>query len=426
MRKRKGIRLWVVTFSHRQLFRLTLIVFLLSFSVTTVWQLAVPQQYVAFSLPTRPSIASAESKAQWHWSELLVQGFPWLRSASPQSFLTPLQNLGKLASACFGFVPGEAAQTVMAGLPWLRAAAALPTQGGFERQSQLAPEASTVLPVLGDALENEANLWPGSEDVPPMADAAGAGSFSLLPVFTQADTAALAGDLAPEALNQLLNPDPSTQETAHHMLPASTPRTSDKPPVLLFHTHNAEAYQGSGDPRYVYNNDDRTVVHIGAVLAEKLRGLGVPVIHDQTHHMDSNFNLAYVQARKSVQKQMENSEFSMILDLHNDGTHSEVTTCELEGRSLARLLFVIGKADGIGSSWLYNEAFASAIHQNLETRAPGLSRGLYYEAGVRYNQDVHPASLIIEVGGNENSMDEALGSIDYLATILADLYFEGW
>ena len=54
-------------------------------------------------------------------------------------------------------------------------------------------------------------------------------------------------------------------------------------------------------------------------------------------------------------------------------------------------------------------------------KAPGISRGIR-QYPLIYNQDLHTGSLLIELGSDKNSLDEARRTLPLLADALARLY----
>ncbi|MGE5654507.1 MAG: stage II sporulation protein P, partial [Bacillota bacterium] len=209
-------------------------------------------------------------------------------------------------------------------------------------------------------------------------------------------------------------------------IPAETvkpPETPKKPSIFIYHSHNAEAYQGTTKERYIYNNDSLTVMRVGQELTKELERLGVSTVQDGSHHMDVKFNEAYMNSRKTVQAALKNNtDYKMVFDIHNDGTELNISTTVINSEPVARILIVLGKNEVLGhKNWHQNEAFAKELHKKMEELYPGLSRGIFYDDLARFNQDLHTKSLLLEIGGNLNSMDEALRSVRYLAKVLAEL-----
>ena len=72
------------------------------------------------------------------------------------------------------------------------------------------------------------------------------------------------------------------------------------------------------------------------------------------------------------------------------------------------------------SKWQENYRFALHLHNSLEEVKTGLSRGVRRQ-NAAYNQDLHPRSLIVELGGYQNSMSETLAALPYLAEALVEI-----
>ncbi|MBT9155198.1 MAG: hypothetical protein DDT37_00163 [Firmicutes bacterium] len=56
-----------------------------------------------------------------------------------------------------------------------------------------------------------------------------------------------------------------------------------------------------------------------------------------------------------------------------------------------------------------------ALQQSLETVHAGFSRGILLREHGRFNQHLHPQTLLIEIGGHENTMEEVLRATRLLA-----------
>lgn len=198
-------------------------------------------------------------------------------------------------------------------------------------------------------------------------------------------------------------------------------------PVLVLHSHNAEAYDQPGVPRYVDYDDTLTVIQTGASFVQMLEERGIPVVHDTSHYMDEDYDLTYVETRKMFLERLPQEEFAMILDLHNDGMDRSYTTAVgPDGKEMAAFLFVISREDVANGPYGTNAGFARDLEREMEEQLYGISRGIYYNWDVFYNHDLHPASVVIEVGGYMNTVEEALRSLEYLADAVAAVYERGW
>ena len=67
-----------------------------------------------------------------------------------------------------------------------------------------------------------------------------------------------------------------------------------------------------------------------------------------------------------------------------------------------------------------NLSLGLKLHAQLEQQAPGIMRPLQLRAQ-RFNQDLSPGALLIEVGAAGNTLDQALAAVDPLSHAIIDL-----
>jgi stage II sporulation protein P len=192
--------------------------------------------------------------------------------------------------------------------------------------------------------------------------------------------------------------------------------TGIKPPrVLIYHTHTSESFLPSSGEAFS-DDMDKTVAVLGKYLAEILEGeYGFTVLH-HCEIFDVPRRCAYEKARPSVESVLaEHPEIKVVLDLHRDGVSRSITTATIDGKDTGRILFVLGSGH---PGWNNNLRFALFLQDALEEVCPGLSRGIRKQP-FTYNQHLHQRSLIVEVGGHENSVLEVQRAIPFLAKALA-------
>ena len=201
---------------------------------------------------------------------------------------------------------------------------------------------------------------------------------------------------------------------------------SDRPTVLILHTHATESYEKEAG--YTETSPYRTLdtgynmVSVGDRVAQLLEAGGIRVIHDRTLHDYPSYNDAYSNARQAMEACLrENTGICLVLDLHRDATedangnqkHSAVT---IDGTSSANLMFVMGSDKGSLSfpNWEQNLSLAVKLQAQLEQSHPGLCRPVKLVTS-RYNQDLSTGALLVEVGTAGNTHAEALAAAEYLA-----------
>ena len=206
------------------------------------------------------------------------------------------------------------------------------------------------------------------------------------------------------------------------------------PQVLIFHTHSMEDFVDS-DP------DDKMtgVVGVGRYLAEVLAEVhGIEVIHYYTTRFDmvdgrSDRGPSYERMEPVIKQILaDNPSIQMVIDLHRDGIDESLgpLVTYIDGRRTAQIMFVNGLSrryrNGVVTdlTWLYNpnqrENLAFTFHLQLAANQlyPGLARRAYL-AQFRYSLHMMPRSMLVEVGAQNNTLQEALNAVYPLADIIA-------
>lgn len=197
--------------------------------------------------------------------------------------------------------------------------------------------------------------------------------------------------------------------------------TGTEPTVLILHTHSTESYTRKGES-YVESSQWRTLdenynmLSIGRRVGELLAEAGIPAIQDRELHDYPSYNGSYVHARKSIQAYLEEyPSIRLILDLHRDASGTDQaqmrTLATVNGESSAQLMVVLGTNH---ENYEENLSLALKLHAQLEQQSPGLMRPLQLRSQ-RFNQDLSPGGLLIEVGAAGNSHAEAMLAAEELA-----------
>ena len=202
----------------------------------------------------------------------------------------------------------------------------------------------------------------------------------------------------------------------------------NKNDVIIFHTHTCESYTPTENYNYEESGTFRTidlnfsVARVGSVLAEQLCSYGFNTFHDTTYHDYPNYSGSYGRSMATVENLLlSHSGTDIIIDLHRDAIadSSYAPSVIIGDEKVAQLMFVIG-TDGGGlehPNWRNNLKFAIAVQQKANELYPGLFRSILLRNS-RYNQQLGNAACIIEVGATGNTLEEAMGSMKYLALVL--------
>ncbi len=204
--------------------------------------------------------------------------------------------------------------------------------------------------------------------------------------------------------------------------------TGSSPKVLILHTHATESYtQVPGETYQEAYGDYRTLdenynmISIGKEVARVLEAGGISVIHDTTLHDYPDYNQSYNNARKTIQAWLEAyPDICLVLDIHRDaageGSDQLVTAGTVGGQASSQLMMVAG-TDFAGNTfpdWQQNLALALKLTALLEQQDPGLTRPVTLREH-RFNMDLTPGSLIVEVGAAGDTHSQAMLAANALA-----------
>jgi len=210
--------------------------------------------------------------------------------------------------------------------------------------------------------------------------------------------------------------------------PADDPINPSDPTVALggtvgiYHSHASEAFvPTTGKARSA--DFSETIVQAGRVIGTVLAQNGIKVLHSEEYH-DLKYSQSYVHSRKTAKAMLsEEPEISLLIDLHRDGVGKTslegraVTTATVDGKQAGQIMFVISSAH---ENWEKNNRVANDLHNLLEDKYPGLSRGILSRSNSGYNQDLHSGAVLVEVGGHWNSLEEVLYGAELFADVLVD------
>lgn len=193
------------------------------------------------------------------------------------------------------------------------------------------------------------------------------------------------------------------------------------PQILIVHTHGSEAYSMTDGDVYEESDPYRTtdcthnVVRVGEEMATVFRAYGFQVIHDTTLCDYPAYNGAYDRSKAVVEQWLEKyPSIKVVLDVHRDalvGSEGEIykmVTTEA-GKKTAQVMMVLGTDAGGADHprWKDNLAFALRLQRNLVKGYTSLARPTVLRKS-RYNQQLCPGSILVEVGGHGNTLSEAV------------------
>lgn len=277
--------------------------------------------------------------------------------------------------------------------------AALQMEHNVEQQGQADEVASQTLPFTPHTLQNEINLQEISS------------YESLVKNFYTIDKNTMAGS---DQLNVsgLMEKDMTIS------------KEGEGPQILIYHTHSQEAFRDS-----IPGDMGTGIVGVGEHLSEILTSqYGYRVLHHTGQYDLESRDDAYSKALPGIEQVLaENPSVQVVIDLHRDAIAEETRlVTDLDGRPTARFMFFNGlsRTKKTGNiAYLYNEnqadnlAFSFQMQLKATEYYPGLVRKIYLK-GYRYNMHLRPRTLLIELGAQNNTVEEAMNACDPLAHIL--------
>ena len=203
------------------------------------------------------------------------------------------------------------------------------------------------------------------------------------------------------------------------------------PKILIFHTHSSEMYANSNP-----NNLMDGVVGVGEKLVDILsNNYGIESLHHFGRYDivggKSKIQGAYERMEPVVEEILRNyPTIEVAIDIHRDGVgdHTRLVT-DINGVPTAQIMFVNGlcliKQSGLLKPYdLQNPYLQTNLSLSLKAQLtanglyPSFTRKIYLNA-YRYSLNMLPKSMLVEVGAQTNTKEEALNAMGPLAAILS-------
>lgn len=221
------------------------------------------------------------------------------------------------------------------------------------------------------------------------------------------------------------NDDYNPEEMNSKHIKDPNPTEIQEPLVYIYNSHQLENYSSANYETY---NITPNVMMASYLLREKLNDLGVNTIVEESDITEFiringwNYNYSYIASRYYIEDAIsKNSSLNFFIDLHRDALTKSRSTTNIDGKNYAKVLFVVGLEH---QNYQKNLDLANSLNQKILSQYPTLTRGVITKAGANvdgiYNQDLHPNMILLELGGNENTIDEVLNTIEIISVILKE------
>lgn len=219
---------------------------------------------------------------------------------------------------------------------------------------------------------------------------------------------------------------------------AATPpmNTGGKKVVYIYFSHNRESFlpylKGVADADNAYHSKIN-IMKVGEKLQEELESKGIGTKVEKTdiqailNKKGWSYAQSYQESREVVQAALaRNRDLTYLIDIHRDSRRRKYTTIDINGKSYAKIAFVIGAEN---PNYEKNLKLANVLHKLLDKKyGKGLSRGIIELKGARtngkFNQDLSENAILIEFGGIDNTFDELYRSAEALADVFSEYYWQ--
>ncbi len=217
----------------------------------------------------------------------------------------------------------------------------------------------------------------------------------------------------------LIREDKTEEQTVH------TSTEENAPLIYLYNSHQTEEYLPSSIAEFSVNP---TVMMADYILQDVFEKNALPTIVEEgsikeiLNQNQWNYAGSY-QASRILMEQARLTYPSLLyfIDVHRDSLGREKTTVTIDSKSYAKTIFLIGLEN---PNYQANLDFTTLLNNKLNEKYPGLSKGIYKKGGAGvngvYNQDFSPYTVVLEIGGPENTTSEVLNS----ALAFADCFME--
>ena len=197
------------------------------------------------------------------------------------------------------------------------------------------------------------------------------------------------------------------------------------PKIYIYNSHQGEKYSIKYLEDYNIVPD---VLMASLILKDKLESNNIFSIVEESDilkYMKEN-NLDHSDSYKASRVYLEKiintyPNMELYIDLHRDATTHKVSTTTINDKPCAKVLFVIGLEN---SNYEKNLKKVTKLNNIILEKYPSLTRGIMKKQGYGvngiYNQDLDESVILLEIGGNENNIEEINNTLDLIAEVIGE------
>jgi stage II sporulation protein P len=190
--------------------------------------------------------------------------------------------------------------------------------------------------------------------------------------------------------------------------------TSSQPLISIYHTHTDECYIPTDGQAAIAGKG--SIMLVGDAFQTRLTELHYQVDHDKTLHDPHDAN-AYQRSRRTFMRLLQQQPVALF-DVHRDSAPLAIYNYNLNGQDLTKILLVVGRENQNINTTL---DYAKNIKNAADYKYKGLIRGIFIAHG-NYNQDLNPKAMLIEIGTQYNSLEQAQRSVALFADVLPAIF----
>lgn len=206
--------------------------------------------------------------------------------------------------------------------------------------------------------------------------------------------------------------------------PVEKTDVSSSPQVYIYNTHQTESYSMKTLEPY---NITPSVMMASYLMKEHFQKAGIETIVEETNISDYmkeqgyQYAESYVASRTFVESILKKyPDLKLIIDLHRDAIPHDSSTITIGEKNYAKVLFIVGMNN---PNYQANLSLAQSISDLINQSYPKLSRGIMSKSGSNvnglYNQDLNGNMILLELGANENTIDEVQNTVEAIVPIMS-------
>lgn len=206
--------------------------------------------------------------------------------------------------------------------------------------------------------------------------------------------------------------------------PVEKTDVSSSPQVYIYNTHQTESYSMKTLEPY---NITPSVMMASYLMKEHFQKAGIETIVEETNISDYmkeqgyQYAKSYVASRTFVESILKKyPDLKLIIDLHRDAIPHDSSTITIGEKNYAKVLFIVGMNN---PNYQANLSLAQSISDLINQSYPKLSRGIMSKSGSNvnglYNQDLNGNMILLELGANENTIDEVQNTVEAIVPIMS-------